>query len=65
MIIRHPLVTLNLLVIAVALVIAGNLVLLRPLLPAWLPALTWEIVAPVLTCPYLMPPECVDPIPGL
>jgi hypothetical protein len=30
-----------------------------------LPPLTWDQVSPVLACPYLMPPECAQPIPGL
>jgi hypothetical protein len=56
MIIRRPLVTLNLLVLAAALLLAGNVVLLRP----WLPSLTWDTVAPVVTCPDLMAPNCIE-----
>ena len=62
---RYAIMTINLLFLAVALMVAGNVVLLRPSLPSWLPPITWGIVAPVFTCPYLMPPECVEPMPGL
>jgi len=62
---QQQVMTINLLILAVALLAAGNVVLVRPTLPSWLPALSWKIVGPVLACPYLMPPECVEPIPGL
>lgn len=61
MIIRHRVVTRNLLLIAAALLLGGNVVLFHP----WLPPVVWEMLAPVLACPYLVPPECVDPLPGL
>ena len=62
---RQAMMTINLLALAVALVIAGNIVLVRPTVPPWLVSGTWEVVKPLLACPYLMPPECVDPVPGL
>ncbi len=30
-----------------------------------LPAVQWSIVSEVLSCPYMQPPECVTPLPGL
>jgi len=33
-------------------------------LAARLPAPDWQIVASPLSCPYLMPPDCTQPIPG-
>jgi hypothetical protein len=62
---RQAMMTINLLVLAVALVIAGNIVLVRPTVPRWLTSLTRQVVDPFLDCPYLISPECVEPIPGL
>jgi hypothetical protein len=62
---RQAMMTINLLVLAVALVIAGNIVLVRPTVPRWLISVTRQVAEPFLACPYLMPPECVEPIPGL
>jgi hypothetical protein len=62
---RQAMMTINLLALALALVIAGNIVLVRPTVPPWLASVTWQVVKPLLACPYLMPPECVDPVPGL
>jgi hypothetical protein len=62
---RYPTATLNLLILAAALLVAGNMVLLRPSLPSWFLPLARDAVSAVLACPYLMPPECVEPIPGL
>jgi len=42
--VRHPVVTRNILIVVAALLLGGNVVLFHP----WLPALTWEMVAPVL-----------------
>lgn len=46
-----------------------NLLMLAAALLCWvqfprLPAPDWRIVAESLSCPYLVPPDCVDPIPG-
>jgi hypothetical protein len=30
-----------------------------------LPPLSWNSWSAVLACPYRVPPECVEPIPGL
>jgi hypothetical protein len=29
-----------------------------------LPYIKWSTVAEVLACPYMLPPECRDPLPG-
>jgi hypothetical protein len=65
MINRQAMMTINLFVLAMALVIAGNIVLVRPSVPHWLTSITWQAMKPLLACPYLMPPECVEPVPGL
>jgi hypothetical protein len=62
---RQAMMTINLLALAVALVIAGNVVLVRPAVPPWLASVAWQAVNSVLACPYLMPPECVEPVPVL
>ncbi len=62
---RHAMMTLNLLILAVALVAAGNFVLIRPSLPSWVAAFTVQAVKPFFACPYLIPPDCVEPLPGL
>jgi hypothetical protein len=66
MISKRAIMTLNLLVLAVLLMAAGNIVLIHPRLPPWVASFTWQaVVKPVLTCPYLIPPDCVEPLPGL
>ncbi|MDB5408135.1 MAG: hypothetical protein JWL84_3047 [Rhodospirillales bacterium] len=30
-----------------------------------LPYLQWETVSQVLACPYMVPPDCIVPLPGL
>jgi hypothetical protein len=30
-----------------------------------LPAVQWSTVSEVLSCPYMEPPECTTPLPGL
>jgi hypothetical protein len=30
-----------------------------------LPAVQWSTVSEVLACPYMQPPECTTPLPGL
>lgn len=47
----------------------ANLLMLAAALLFWahvprLPAPDWRIVAESLSCPYLVPPDCIDPIPG-
>ena len=65
MISRQAMMTINLLVLATALLVAGNFVLVRPVLPRWVTSFTFEAVKPFLACPYLIPPDCVEPLPGL
>ena len=50
----------NILFFAIALMIAVHG------LSGWmrLPYLKWSTVAEVLACPYMLPPECADPLPG-
>ena len=30
-----------------------------------LPAPDWTVLKPLGTCPFLVPPDCVEPLPGL
>lgn len=57
---RDEMAFINLLMLAAALLCSTRVP--RPTIS--LPAPEWRIVAESLSCPYLMPPDCVDPIPG-
>ena len=52
---------LNAVALAAALLAITHAGLLR--LP--MPSIAWSTVAPVLSCPFLVPPDCVEPLPGL
>jgi hypothetical protein len=51
----------NLVFLATALMFAAHGVHARMRLPT----VRWSTVSEVLSCPYMQPPECTTPLPGL
>jgi hypothetical protein len=58
---NRQLAILNAVVLAAALVAIAHAGRLQ--LPV--PVVTWSAIAPMLACPFLVPPDCIEPLPGL